>query len=195
MAYAALANGGTLYVPQVVERIDSHDGRPLVTYGPTVTREIEMPPAALDVWRRGMVRVTNEPGGTAFDHGHVAAVQVMGKTGTAEIRSKRRKKEDDERDIDGYQPTRSHAWFAGIVPADDPELVIVVLVEHGGSGGRIAWPIAKQIIEAWAARAGRAAPLAGHASETPPRAPGAAPAGAGRGAGSAAGAAGAERAP
>lgn len=149
MAYAALANGGTLYVPQVVERVEGSDGRPIVAYEPQPAREIKMPAAALDIWRRGMWRVTNEAGGTAFDHGYVSIVPVMGKTGTAEIRTKRRKKEDDERSIEGYQPTRSHAWFAGWAPAEDPSMVIVVFVEHGGSGGRVAWPIAKQILEGY----------------------------------------------
>ena len=149
MAYAALANGGTLHVPQVVDRVESHDGRPIVSYDAKPAREIKMPPAALDIWRRGMWRATNAPGGSAYDHGHVSIVPVMGKTGTAEIRTKRRKKEEDERAIEGYQPTRSHAWFAGWAPAEDPQLAIVVFVEHGGSGGRVAWPIAKQILEGY----------------------------------------------
>ena len=72
----------------------------------------------------------------------------MGKTGTAEIRT-RRKKEEDERDVEGYHPTRSHAWFAGWAPAEDPEIAIVVFIEHGGSGGRTAWPIAKSILESY----------------------------------------------
>jgi penicillin-binding protein 2 len=149
MAYAALANGGTLHVPQVVDRVESHDGRPIVSYDAKPAREIKMPPAALDIWRRGMWRATNAPGGSAYDHGYVSIVPVMGKTGTAEIRTKRRKKEEDERAIEGYQPTRSHAWFAGWAPADDPQIAIVVFVEHGGSGGRVAWPIAKQILEGY----------------------------------------------
>jgi penicillin-binding protein 2 len=88
----------------------------------------------------------------------VSVVPVMGKTGTAEILTRKRKKAD-ERDIEGYQPTRSHAWFAGWAPAEDPELVIVVLVEHGGSGGRVAWPLAKQILEGYYTKiAGKVAP-------------------------------------
>ena len=148
MAYAALANGGTLYVPQVVERVEASDGRQIVSYQPTVSRNIKISPDNLETWRRGMWKVTNEPGGTAFDHGHVAIVPVMGKTGTAEIRGRTKKRPDDERDIENWNPKRSHAWFAGWAPAEDPELAIVVFVEHGGSGGRIAWPIAKQILEA-----------------------------------------------
>jgi len=149
MAYAALSNGGKLLVPQVVERVETSDGRPIVTYQPKVAREIKMAPDALDVWLRGMWKVTNEAGGTAFDHGYVSIVPVMGKTGTAEIRTVKHKKEEDERDVEGWHPARSHAWFAGWAPREDPEIAIVVFVEHGGSGGRVAWPIAKQILEGY----------------------------------------------
>jgi penicillin-binding protein 2 len=149
MAYAALANGGTLYVPQVVEALQSSQGRIIQSYKPTVARDIKISAESLDTWRRGMWKVTNEAGGTAFDHGHVDVVPVMGKTGTAEIRGHIKKKDDDERDIENWNPRRSHAWFAGWAPAQDPELAIVVFVEHGGSGGRVAWPIAKQILEGY----------------------------------------------
>lgn len=148
MAYAALANGGSLFVPQVVDRVEASDGRAIVGYQPKLQHALAVPPDALELWRRGMWKVTNEPGGTAFDHGYVSLVPVMGKTGTAEIRT-HQKKEKDERDIENWHPTRSHAWFAGWAPAENPELVIVVFVEHGGSGGRVAWPIAKQIIEGY----------------------------------------------
>jgi penicillin-binding protein 2 len=148
MAYAALSNGGTLFVPQVVERVEASDGRTIVNYQPTVSRQIKVSRDTLETWRRGMWKVTNEKGGTAFDHGHVSVVPVSGKTGTAEIRSRQKKKDEQERDIENWNPKRSHAWFAGWAPAEDPELAIVVLIEHGGSGGRVAWPIAKAILEA-----------------------------------------------
>ncbi|MGE0868136.1 MAG: penicillin-binding protein 2 [Kofleriaceae bacterium] len=148
MAYAALANGGTLFVPQVVERVEGADGRMIVEYDPKSASTIDVPEGAVELWKKGMWQVTNSKGGTAFDHGYTNVVTVLGKTGTAEIRT-RPKKDDDQRDVDGWHPARSHAWFSGWAPADDPELAIVVLVEHGGSGGRVAWPIAKQIIESY----------------------------------------------
>ncbi|MCX5742522.1 MAG: penicillin-binding protein 2 [Proteobacteria bacterium] len=148
MAYAALANGGKLFVPQVVERIEGSDGHTIVAYQPTVAREVKTPSDALDTWRRGMYKVANEKGGTAYDHGHFDLMPIMGKTGTAEVR-KNHKKDNDERDLEGWHPTRSHSWFAGWAPAEDPDLVIVTFVEHGGSGGRIAWPIASKILEGY----------------------------------------------
>jgi penicillin-binding protein 2 len=148
MAYSAIANGGTLWVPQIVERIEASDGGEITSPEPKIARDIKISADALDIWRRGMWKVTNEAGGTAFDHGYVGRVPVMGKTGTAEIKTKR-KKEPDERKLDDWHPTRSHAWFAGYAPADDPEIVIIVMIEHGGSGGRVAWPIAKDILEGY----------------------------------------------
>jgi penicillin-binding protein 2 len=147
MAYAALANGGTLYVPQVVERVETYEGRPITTYEPKVERTVKTPALALDTWRRGMYKVTNELGGTAYEHGHLEGITVLGKTGTAEV--KKHHREEAEKDLDRWNPNAAHAWFAGWVPADDPELAIVVLVEHGGAGGQVAWPIAKQILEGY----------------------------------------------
>ncbi|HEX2690942.1 MAG TPA: penicillin-binding protein 2 [Kofleriaceae bacterium] len=150
MAYAALANGGTLYVPQVVDRIEAHDGHAITSYEPKIAKQVKTPADALDIWKRGMWKVTNEPGGTAYDHGHTDVVTVMGKTGTAEV--KKHHKQDDERELDRFNPNAAHAWFAGWAPAEEPEIAIVVLVEHGGAGGTVAWPIAKQILEGYFTR-------------------------------------------
>jgi len=147
MAYAALANGGTLFVPQVVDRLEAHDGHTITSYEPKISKLVKTPADALDIWNRGMWKVTNEVGGTAFDHGHTDVVTVMGKTGTAEV--KKHHKQEDEKDLDRWNPNAAHAWFAGWAPAEDPEIAIVVLVEHGGAGGTVAWPIAKQILEGY----------------------------------------------
>jgi penicillin-binding protein 2 len=147
MAYAALANGGTLYVPQVVDRLEAHDGRTITSYDPQIAKQVKTPGSALDIWRRGMWKVTNEPGGTAFEHGHTDVVPVMGKTGTAEV--KKHHKQEDDKDFERWNPNAAHAWFAGWAPADNPEIAVVVLVEHGGAGGTVAWPIAKQILEGY----------------------------------------------
>ena len=63
------------------------------------------------------------------------------------------------------------AWFAGWAPAEDPEIAIVVLVEHGGAGGQVAWPIAKQIFEGYYTGINGRAPWrdGGHPMSPPPR--------------------------
>ncbi|MBA2540087.1 MAG: penicillin-binding protein 2 [Deltaproteobacteria bacterium] len=167
MAYAALANGGTLYVPQVVERVEASNGQTINTYQPTVARQLPITADSLDIWHKGMWKVTNQAGGTAFDHGFLSTIRVFGKTGTAEIRTRAQKKGEDERDIENWNPRRSHAWFAGWVGDHDPEIAIVVFVEHGGSGGRVAWPIAKQILEGYAAKRTSVAAPAGDSVKQP----------------------------
>jgi penicillin-binding protein 2 len=147
MAYSALANGGTLYVPQVVDRLEAHDGHVITSYGSQIAKQVKTSSDVLDIWRRGMWKVTNEPGGTAFEHGHSDVVTVMGKTGTAEV--KKHHKDGDEKDVDRWNPNAAHAWFAGWAPADNPEIAIVVLVEHGGGGGAVAWPIAHQVLDGY----------------------------------------------
>ena len=116
-------------------------------FEPKLERTVKTPLLALDTWKRGMYKVTNQLGGTAYEHGHIEGIAVLGKTGTAEV--KKHHKEDGDRDLERWNPSAAHAWLAGWAPADDPELVIVVLVEHGGGGGQAAWPIAKQIIDGY----------------------------------------------
>ena len=147
MAYATIANGGTLYVPQIVERVEAPDGHTIVGFEPKVARSVKTPPSILETWKKGMWKVANEPGGTAYEVAH-SELPVLGKTGTAEVK-KHHRASDDERDVDNWHPNAAHAWFAGCAPADDPEIAVVVLVEHGGSGGHVAWPIAKQVIEGY----------------------------------------------
>lgn len=148
MAYAALANGGKVFVPQVVERVESYEGRTIVSYEPKVARTANVPPDAVETWKRGMWLVNNELGGTAYDHGKPSSVvSVMGKTGTAEV--KKHHKDADNKDLDKWNPNASHAWYAGWAPAEDPELAVVVLIEHGGAGGTNAWPIAQRILDGY----------------------------------------------
>jgi penicillin-binding protein 2 len=48
-----------------------------------------------------------------------------------------------------WDPERDHAWFAGFAPADDPQLAVVVLIEHGGHGGQAAAPVAMEVFKGW----------------------------------------------
>ena len=56
---------------------------------------------------------------------------------------------NDEHAVRGWDPKRSHAWFAGWAPANDPEIAIVVLIEHGGGGGKNAVPVAMRVVRDW----------------------------------------------
>ena len=142
MVYAAIANGGTLYKPQLVQRIEDLDGHVVESYEPQVVRSVDINPAHRKVIVEGLVAVASEAGGTAFRarQGYkeqMKDIVVAGKTGTAQVVAIGAVR------LKTHQMsffTRDHAWFAGFAPADKPELAVVVLNEHGGHGGVDAAP-------------------------------------------------------
>lgn len=140
MAYGAMANGGTLYVPQLVESVTSADGSVVERFPPRVRRRLNVDPEHLALVMDGMYGAVNNQNGTAYEaySSHGGEISVAGKTGTAQV-SARVRPGDPTR---GRWSRRAHAWFAGFAPAEDPEVAIVVLVEHGGGGGTNAAPIA-----------------------------------------------------
>lgn len=147
MAYAAIANGGTLYAPQIVQAVEGPDGSVVEEFEPRVRRRISVKPENLAYVIDAMYGVVNDPNGTAFEARIEGGIPVAGKTGTAQVEVARRVRpsEDDPKHL--WYHRRSHAWFAGFAPADAPELVIVVLVEHGGHGGKFAAPLGVQILQ------------------------------------------------
>jgi penicillin-binding protein 2 len=145
LVYAAIANGGTLYKPQLVQRIEDLDGHIVEAFDPQVVRRMEISAAHQKVITDALVSVAHEPGGTAFRARVQSGLQdvlVAGKTGTAQVaalgsvRLKTHQMAYWERD---------HAWFASFAPADKPEIAVVVLNEHGGHGGSDAAPTAMAI--------------------------------------------------
>lgn len=149
LAYAALGNGGTLWSPQVVRSIEtpeaaSESGAIEMDFPPKPKRKIVMSTEHLRMVTEAMHGVVNEPGGTAYRE-RSAKIDVAGKTGTAQVSKVTQKSGIDPKSI--WYFNRDHAWFAGFAPYDDPEVAIVVLVEHGGGGGQNAAPIAMRVLE------------------------------------------------
>jgi penicillin-binding protein 2 len=145
MSYAAIANGGTLYVPQLVERISAPDGTVLEELEPRVRRRVHVSRENLAFLIDSLYGVVNDPLGTAYAVRVPNGVPIAGKTGTAQVYQRARLSEEDAARAE-YR-NRAHAWFAGFAPVESPEVAIVVMVEHGGSGGRYAAPIAIQILQ------------------------------------------------
>lgn len=148
MAYVAIANGGTLYKPQVVRAIETNEGdgnRETRVLEPVVVTHLDVKPKNLALVVDGLRGVVNEPGGTAFwKKPKDLDVIIAGKTGTAQVIAlgeKRLKKEQ----MDFFQ--RDHAWFAAFAPAEDAQIAVVVLNEHGGHGGSDSAPAAMTIIK------------------------------------------------
>ncbi|HMR77500.1 MAG TPA: penicillin-binding transpeptidase domain-containing protein, partial [Polyangiaceae bacterium] len=145
LSYAALANGGTLYQPQVVRSIETSDGTVVQEFPPRVRRSVEVDADHLERIKRGLIGVVTEREGTAYNE-NLAEVDMAGKTGTAQV------SHVTPRGVDPgkvWYFNRDHAWFAGYAPANSPEIAIVVLVEHGGGGGKNAVPVASRVVRDW----------------------------------------------
>ncbi len=147
MAYAALANGGTLFRPQLVKRLEDVHGNLVEEYPPEIKERIELPDEMLRPVVDALQAVVHEPGGTAFyRRPRGLDVKIAGKTGTSQvvrIGAVRVAHEDRE-----YHH-RNHAMFVAFAPVDDPEIVVGVVHEHGGSGGRDAAPAAMTILQGY----------------------------------------------
>jgi penicillin-binding protein 2 len=145
MMYSAIASGGALYVPQLVERVEQADGSTVEEFPPRVRRHINVDPTHINLIKEGLLGVVNDDKGTAYEARIEGGVIVAGKTGTAEVsKHKLNPREDPRRE---WYYRRAHSWFAGFAPADNPELAIAVIVEHGGQGGKYAAPIATQVLQ------------------------------------------------
>ncbi len=145
LLYTAIANGGKLWLPQMVGRIESPAGQVVEEFPPRTRREVSLSAESLATLRRGLVGVVNDPKGTAYK-ARSKRFLVAGKTGTAQVQRGARHKGDDPplpyEQID-------HAWFAGFAPADHPRIAFAVIVEHGGHGGDVAAPVAMEIVDSY----------------------------------------------
>jgi penicillin-binding protein 2 len=132
----------------LVERVEGPDGSVIQSFPPVVRRRVNASPAHLDAVSRALRGVVGEARGTAHDI-DLPEVEIAGKTGTAQVSRLPRLGEDPRR---SWYLNRDHAWFAAFAPFDNPEIAIVVLVEHGGSGGSEAGPVVRQIVRDYFSR-------------------------------------------
>ena len=189
--YASIANGGYVMTPYLVDRIETNEGKLVFTSQPQ--RRNDQPvidPVDRERIHRGLVGVVNNEDGTAYSE-RLPNIVVAGKTGTAQVgREKRRRTEDeDEEQIEGWDTSQDHAWFAAYAPAENPSIVVVAMVEHGGIGADAAAPIVMKVVNHYIGQSvsetkaaprpyGVPPPLPGQAKAKLPRAGGSTPTGA-----------------
>lgn len=165
LSYAALANGGVLYEPQLVHSVETADGTIVQDLSPRVRRRINLRAEDLALVNRGLWGVVNEEKGTAYNE-RLPDVDAAGKTGTAQVSHQTVGLGADDSRV--WYFNRDHAWFASYSPSKAPEIAVVVLIEHGGAGGRVAAPVALQVMRAYhklkAERAAKKAAGAGSAA-------------------------------
>ncbi len=176
VAYAAIANGGTVLLPQVIDHVETADFRLVRRFLPRAappelaaegiyeevagqapeivsntaaeSRPVQgVLPEQLQAVREGLLAVAQETFGTAYWH-RSRKVTIAGKTGTSQVvRLGRERLKSEEL---AYEE-RDHAWFVAYAPAAAPEIVVSVLTEHSGHGSTHAAPVAVKVIDAYVA--------------------------------------------
>lgn len=146
MAYAAVANGGRLFVPQLVSQVETADGHLIQHFEPQLRRQLRASSDQLARLRSALSDAVNTEKGTSWA-ARVPGLSVAGKTGTAQVGNRRVHEEEGSQFAD-------HAWFASFAPTAKPEIAVVVLVEHGGFGAKAAAPTAMEIYRAYFSRPG-----------------------------------------
>lgn len=127
---ALVANGGYHVTPHLVR--DAEVPAPV---------HVPLDANALKVVREGLWAVVNEPGGTAYHSARVPGAEMAGKTGTVQVIAQSQRTEAKALPF----KYRDHAWFTSFAPVQDPKIVVAVFAEHGGSGSKMAAPIAQAL--------------------------------------------------
>ncbi len=130
MITCAIANGGVLMKPYVVDHVSNNEGTVIKSFQPSSFRRLisEEEAAALTELMTAVVQEGTATGLKGLDY------TAAGKTGSAE-----------------YNATSegSHSWFTGFAPAEEPEVCVTIIIEGAGSGGDYAVPIAKRLFDAY----------------------------------------------
>lgn len=132
---AVVANDGEMVVPHLAHSVvpsaeSSTTTRQMISYPRRYVSGIH--PGTLERVREGLIEVVAHPRGTGYKTVRLKEVTIAGKTGTAENGGGK----------------NDHAWFAGFVPAQRPKYAFAVVIEHGGSGSRVAGPVAQKLVRA-----------------------------------------------
>lgn len=129
VAYAAIANGGTVVRPHVGLRVEDPQGRAIQEIAPAPRRSVEIEAAWQRAIMEGLHQAATAPDGTSYAIFGGYPVEIAGKTGTAETSS----------GVD-------QSWYVALAPYDDPKYVVAVTIERGGFGADTAAPAARMIL-------------------------------------------------
>lgn len=133
MAYAAIANGGTVYEPKLVKAIMGADGTVIERMAPTVKSQLDLPRSTINFLQNSLPGVTTDGSGEApFIGFPLNQIPVASKTGSAQVTGDK----------------VSTSWFASYAPANKPRYAIVMMVTQGGTGSKTSGPSVRKIYEA-----------------------------------------------
>jgi penicillin-binding protein 2 len=132
IAYATLANGGTVVTPHVGREVTDAAGRVLKEFDPKPRRHIQINPEYRSAILEGLHDAAQNGGGTSFEVFGDFPIPVAGKTGTAQ-----------------RPPHADQSWYGVLAPYPNPRIVTFVTMEEGGFGAESAAPAARKILEAY----------------------------------------------
>jgi len=138
---AAVANGNQYHQPRLIHSLANKSGKKIDSKNDSETISLSdegVSQEQIETIRKGMYRVVNDKKGGTGAAAKIKDIKVAGKTGTAQA----------WRTVKGARKKDNNAWFISFAPYDAPEVAVCILVEGGKSGGSVAAPIAKKIIEA-----------------------------------------------
>ncbi|MFT5258355.1 MAG: penicillin-binding protein 2 [Saprospiraceae bacterium] len=145
-ATAMLANRGRAITPHFLTAIqDADTGEQIEVSYPAIEKDHGISQAAYQVVIEAMTDVVHGPRGTARRLGVGLEYKIAGKTGTAQVKSIPQGAKYDEKNTE--KKYRDHSLFVAFAPVEDPVIALAVIIEHGGSGSRVAAPIGKEIID------------------------------------------------
>ncbi len=137
---ALIANRGRKIVPHLLKSVVKGTKRDEESAFLSPGQRIEIKPDIFEEVIKGMWGSVNDEGtGRAA---YLKDFEVCGKTGSTQLLSRRGREKQGER-----KDAKIHSWFTGFAPKNDPEVVITVLVEFGGMGGKTAAPLAKELLK------------------------------------------------
>lgn len=140
-AYSALVNGGYLVKPRFIMKIAGQEG---MDVDPPFKEKLPLREENLKIIKKALFEVVNGEWGTARWL-KSKTIEMGGKTGTAQVVKLEKYKMFKEKDIP--EEYRDHALFVGFAPYENPEIVAVAIIEHGGHGSTGAAPLVKSLIE------------------------------------------------
>jgi len=145
-ALAVVANGGTLYTPQVIHHIEDAEGNVIRPFSPVVSHTLGIDQAVWDLVREGLDLTVSETGTGNRALLDDIGVNLAGKTGTAEYCDAIALK-SGRCDVAEQETLPTHAWFMAYGPVETPEIVVTVWVYDGGEGSTIAAPVAREVLD------------------------------------------------
>jgi penicillin-binding protein 2 len=143
---SAVANGGIIYKPQILKRVETANGEILFENEKQIAGKLPVSRKNLEIVRKGLWEVVNSNRGTARTS-RLKTEHMSGKTGTAQVVG--RKKNESRKESEKARQFKDHAWFVAYAPSENPKIATAIIVEHGEGGSSTAAPIAQQLIETY----------------------------------------------